>query len=214
MNEIEKQRFRKMMPKTLEVLKAKRFDPHFFETAAEAREFISNQVQPGETVGIGGSVTIREGLGMTEFLRERGAVVCDHWEAKSPQERIEMKRKQGTADVFLCSMNAITSDGILVNMDGGGNRVAGTCSGPKRVIVAAGVNKIVENLDLAIHRTRNDAAVANAIRLERNTPCAETGVCTDCSAPQRICAALLILFKRPSDIDRFTVVLINEELGY
>ena len=117
-------------------------------------------------------------------------------------------------DVFLCSVNALTSDGVLVNLDGGGNRVAGTCSGPKKVIIAAGTNKIVDTLDMAIHRTRQQAAVINAMRLKRKTPCAETGVCSDCDSPERICAALLILLKKPTDIDLFTVVLINEELGY
>ena len=111
-------------------------------------------------------------------------------------------------------MNAITGDGIMVNLDGGGNRVASTCSGPKRVIVAVGANKVCESIDSAIERTRHQAAVVNAIRLKRKTPCVETGVCNDCSSAQRICAALLILYKKPSDIDKFTVVLINEDLGY
>jgi hypothetical protein len=214
MNEFQKEKIRKRMPKILDALQAKRFDAHFFETADEATGFIASQVQPGETVGIGGSVTIREALGMIEPLRAKGAVVCDHWEAKSSEERLQLKRKQRSSDVFLCSMNAITADGTLVNLDGGGNRVAGTCSGPKRVIVAAGANKIVDDLDMAVHRTRQEAAVKNALRLDRKTPCAETGVCQDCNSPQRICAALLILFKRPSDIERFTVVLINEEMGF
>ena len=111
-------------------------------------------------------------------------------------------------------MNAITGDGIMVNLDGGGNRVAGTCSGPKRVIVAVGANKIAESTDSAIDITRLHAAVLNSIRLDRKTPCAETGACIDCSSPQRICAALLILYKKPSNIDKFTVVRGNEEMGY
>ena len=102
----------------------------------------------------------------------------------------------------------------MVNLDGGGNRVASTCSGPKRVIVVAGANKVVENLDAAIHRTRHHASPLNAIRLERETPCAETGTCNDCSSSQRICAMLLIMYKKPGDIDEFTVVLVNDEMGY
>ncbi|MDF1590818.1 MAG: LUD domain-containing protein, partial [Desulfobacterales bacterium] len=88
------------------------------------------------------------------------------------------------------------------------------CSGPQKVIVVAGTNKIVDTLDLAIHRTRNRAAILNAISKERKVPCAETGICSDCNAPERLCAALMILFKRPNDIPEFTVVLINEELGF
>ncbi|MFC1886326.1 lactate utilization protein [Thermodesulfobacteriota bacterium] len=214
MIEFEKERFRKRVPKLLDALKKRGFDPHFFETAPEASKFIESQVVREETVGIGGSVTIREGLGIGEALSNKGITVVDHWAAGSPEERLELKRKHRGVDVFLTSMNAITGDGMLVNLDGGGNRVASTCSGPKKVIAAVGANKVTESLDSAIDRTRLQAAVVNAIRLKRKTPCVETGVCNDCSSPQRICAALLILYKKPSDIDKFIVVLINEAIGY
>jgi hypothetical protein len=215
MIEKEKDRIRKTIQKVLEALKKKGFDPYFFETADEAKHFITERIEPQETVGIGGSVTFREELGILESLRKRGNEVCDHWDAyEGPARRLELKRKQRGMDVFLCSVNALTSEGVLVNLDGGGNRVAGMCCGPKKVIIAAGTNKIVDSLDLALHRTRHQAAVLNAMRLKRKTPCAETGVCSDCDSPERICAALLILLKKPSDIDLFTVVLINEEMGY
>ncbi|MFH1147315.1 MAG: lactate utilization protein [Pseudomonadota bacterium] len=215
MIQIEKDRIRKTIPKVLDALKKKNFDPYFFETADKARNFIIERIEPQETVGIGGSVTFREELGIVESLRKRGNYVCDHYDAyEDPARRLELKRKQRGMDVFLSSVNALTSEGILVNLDGGGNRVAGTCSGPKKVIIAAGTNKIVDSLELAIHRTRHQAAVINAMRLKRKTPCTETGVCIDCDSPERICAALLILLKKPNDIDLFTVVLINEEMGY
>jgi L-lactate utilization protein LutB len=215
MIEIEKNRIRNTMPKLLDELKKKQFDPYFFETADEAKHFITGRIGLQETVGIGGSVTLREELGIVDALRKRGTAVCDHWDApRDPAQRLELKRKQRGVDVFLSSVNALTADGVMVNLDGGGNRVAGMCSGPKKVIIALGINKIVDSLDLAIHRTRHQVAVINAMRLKRKTPCAETGVCSDCSATERICAALLILFKKPSDIDVFTVVLINEEMGY
>ena len=182
---------------------------------AEGKHFITEHIEPQETVGIGGSVTFREEMGIVELLRKRGNYVCDHHDAgEDPALRLELKRKQRGMDVFLSSVNALTSEGVLVNLDGGGNRVAGMCSGPKKVIIVAGTNKIVDSLDLAIHRTRHQAAVLNAMRLQRKTPCTETGVCSDCNSPERICAALLILLKKPNDIDIFTVVLINEEMGY
>ena len=214
MLETDKERYRKLMPKILETLKKKKFDPHFFETVEEARRFIPTLVQKGETVGIGGSVTLRHDLGVVEAFRGQGNTVYDHWDAKDNQERIKLKRMQSGTDVFLSSLNAFTCDGTLVNLDGGGNRVGGLCSGPKKVIVAAGTNKLVETLDGAIHRTRNHSAPINAARLERKVPCATTGICSDCDSPERICAALLILFKKPGDIDQFTVVLVNEEMGY
>ena len=215
MLESDKARYRKLMPKILESLKKKKFDPYFFETIEEARSFIPAQVQKGETVGIGGSVTLRQDLGVVAALRSQGNTVYDHWDAgKDNKERLKLKRMQRGVDVFLSSLNAFTCDGTLVNLDGGGNRVGGLCSGPKRVIVVAGTNKLVETLDGAIHRTRNHSAPINADRLERKVPCATTGMCSDCDAPERICAALLILFKKPGDIDKFTVVLVNEEMGY
>ena len=214
MIEIEKARIRKIMPKLLDALKKKQYDPYFFETAKEATQFIMERIEPKETVGIGGSVTIREALGIREELRKRGSAVSDHWDVSDRAERLRLKRAQRSTDVFLSSVNALTTDGVLVNLDGGGNRVAGTCSGPKKVIIAAGTNKIVDSIDQAIHRTRQQAAVVNAMRLKKKTPCVETGVCQDCTSPERICAALLILYKKPTDIDQFTVVLINEEIGY
>lgn len=215
MLDLEKERFRKRIPKMLDALKKKQYEPYFFETAAEASDFIQNQIQPEETVGIGGSVTLREGLGIVEALRSKGITVHDHWDAMGDRARVlEIKRMHRGVDVFLAGMNAISSDGIMVNLDGGGNRVASTCSGPKRVFVVAGANKVVDSLDSAIQRTQQHAAVLNAIRLDKKTPCTETGKCNDCSSPQRICAALLILYKRPTDIDQFNVVLVNEEMGY
>ncbi len=212
---MEKDRIRKRIPKVLEALRRKKFDPHFFETVDEARRFIIDCIEPQETVGISGSVTLRQEMGIVEALRERGNPLCDHYDAYDvPAKRLALQRKQMGADVFLCSVNALTVDGVLVNLDGGGNRVAATCCGPKKVIAATGTNKLVDSLDAAVDRTRNQAAVINAMRLKRKTPCVETGVCSDCDSPDSICAALLILLKKPNAIDRFTVVLINEELGF
>ncbi len=215
MQEFEKKRYRKLMPTLLESLKKKKYEAYFFETIEEARRFIPDQIDKDETIGIGGSVTLRANLDLVPLLRGQGNIVYDHWDADNDKtERLKIKRMQSRADVFLSSLNAITCDGTLVNLDGGGNRVGGLCSGPKKVIVVAGTNKIVETLDLAIHRTRHLSAPINAARLKRKVPCAQTGICNDCDAPERICAALLILFKKPGDIDKFTVILINEEMGF
>jgi hypothetical protein len=215
MQEIDKELIRKRMGSVLEALKKNRFEAHFFETAAEAKRFILDQIQPGETVGIGGSVTLREDLPIIPDIRKKVNQVFDHWEANDdPKRRIELKRSHRGVDVFLSSLNAITMDGTMVNLDGGGNRVASLCSGPKRVIAVAGTNKLVDSVDDAIQRTRNHAAVLRVLRSKFKTPCEVTGVCSDCDSPQRICSALLILFKKPADIDRFTVVLVNEEMGY
>jgi len=215
MREAERDYYRKKVPKILDALKKKEYEACFFETAEEARQFICDQIKMGELVGTGGSVTLREDLGLVEVLRNKGNTVVDHWEDEGNYEiRIELKRKHREVDVFLCSANAITEEGIIVNLDGGGNRVASTCSGPKRVILVVGLNKLVKTTDDAISRTRNKAAPINSVRKSLKTPCAETGVCVDCDSPSRICAALLILLKKPMDIDAFTVILVNEEMGY
>jgi len=215
MREIEKACFSKRIPGVLEALKKRKYEAQFLETVAESRRFILNQIRPGETVGMGGSVTLREDLALSEGIRERGNPVYDHWEdGGDSSRRLELKRKQRQVDLFMSGLNAVTSDGILVCLDAGGNRVAGLCSGPKRVIAVAGVNKLVNSIESAIQRTRERAAVLNAIRKNVKTPCVETGLCADCSSEERLCAALLILMRKPNDIDHFMVVLVNEQLGY
>ena len=215
MKEAEREYYRKQVPKILSALTQKRYEACFFESAEEARQYIIDQIKEGEVVGTGGSVTLREDLGLVEALRNKGNTVIDHWEDEGNYEkRIDLKRKHRGVDVFLSSANAITEDGVIVNLDGGGNRVASTCSGPKRVILVAGLNKLVKTTDDAISRARNKVAPINAVRKNMKTPCAKTGVCIDCDSPARICAALLILLKKPGDIDTFTVILVNEEMGY
>lgn len=215
MREDEKIFVRKRIGYLMEALRKRRFEAHFFETPQEAKQFILDQIKPEEKIGIGGSVTLRDHLQIDNELRRRGNIVYDHWEANhDPERRLKLKRSQRGVDVFLSSMNAIAMDGTIVNLDGGGNRVASLCSGPRRVIVAAGANKIVETMQDAINRTRQRAAVLRVLKGPFKTPCQATGKCTDCDSPERICAALLILFKKPEDIERFTVVLVNEEMGY
>jgi hypothetical protein len=215
MQEIEKIYMRKKIGPLLEALKKRRYEACFFETPEEAKQFVLAQIKPEETVGIGGSVTLRENLQMVPALRQRGNTVSDHWEAvQDPKRFLELKRSHRGVDVFLSSLNAIADDGTIVNLDGGGNRVASLCSGPKRVFVIAGVNKIVATLQEAIDRARNKTAVLRALKSQFKTPCVTTGICSDCDSPQRICAALLILLKKPADIEQFTVILVNEEMGY
>jgi len=215
MREIEKEYVRKRIGAVLDALKKKKFEAHFFETRAEAKQFILDQIKPGETVGLGGSVTLREDMPVIAEIRKKGNTVYDHWEANDdPKRRIELKRSHRGVDLFISSANAIAADGTIVNLDGGGNRVASLCSGPKRVVIVAGANKLVGSMEEAICRTRNQAAVLRVLKSHFKTPCEVTGVCTDCDSPGRICSALLILMRKPDDIDRYTVVIVNEEMGY
>ena len=204
------------LKKTLMALEKKGFDAFYFKTREEATSKIMDMIPVEAVVGFGGSVTLRE-LGIPERLRERGNKTEDHWVARqkgsSPEKVLEVRRNQINSDFFLTSTNALTENGELVNIDGTGQRIAAMIFGPKNVIVVAGVNKIVRDLDEAMWRVRNVASPMNALRLNRNTPCSLSGVCSDCESPERICGATSIIHRRMNNTP-LTVILVDEELGY
>ena len=124
-----------------------------------------------------------------------------------------MYKKAFDADVYLTSTNAITMDGELYNVDGNGNRVAAMIYGPKKVIVVAGKNKIVENVEEAVKRNEEICAVKNSIRLNKGNPCEKVGHCVHCKSPSRICRAYTVIgFNRT--FERIHIILVNEDLGY
>ena len=125
----------------------------------------------------------------------------------------EIYRKSFFTDTYLTSTNAITEDGELYNVDGNGNRVAAMIYGPKSVIVVAGINKIVKNVDEAVERVRRVAAPANSIRLNKNTPCTKTGYCANCRTDDRICCTYTV-FGQQREKNRIKVILVGESLGY
>ncbi|AOT70335.1 lactate utilization protein [Geosporobacter ferrireducens] len=199
--------------KTVEALQKNRFNASFYKTAQEALEKLFSMVTPEDSVGIAGSWTLQQ-LGVVETLEERGnTVFCHHKPGLSPEEVLETRRKQLTCDVFLTGTNAITIDGRLVNTDATGNRVAAMIFGPKKVIVIAGVNKIVQSLEEAEERIRATAAPLNNKRLNRSNPCVQTGKCMDCQGPTRLCNVTTVLHKRPPASD-IHILLVEEELGF
>jgi hypothetical protein len=125
----------------------------------------------------------------------------------------DIRLRQGRCDCFLCSANAVSLTGEIVNVDGIGNRVAAMAFGPKKVIVVAGMNKVRPTLESALARVREIAAPMRAKSLGMQTPCAETGLCADCNAPQRICRITTILHRRPMATE-VMVMLVAEELGF
>ncbi|HKM38987.1 MAG TPA: lactate utilization protein [bacterium] len=181
-------------------------------TAAEAKQIILDEIEAGQKVGVGGSITI-DTLQVVPELEARGCQVFWHWQAKSAAEASEIRRTQATTDVFLASSNAVTEDGRLVNIDGTGNRVAAMVYGPHKVILVCGQNKIVPDVEAGIHRTQNVAAPKNARRLNTGTPCGVTGRCNDCDSPGRMCAVTTIIERCPGQTD-LKVILVREELGY
>jgi hypothetical protein len=197
----------------VEALKANRFEAAYVPGGHEAVRQILSMIPEEAVVGIGGSKTI-ESLGLSELLKDRGNTVLWHNEpGLTPEQSAAYRHGQLSCDVFLTSANAITMKGEIVNRDGVGNRVAAMIFGPKKVIIVAGVNKLVENLDAAEVRIKTIAAPLNNKRLNRPNPCVKTGVCTDCSSPTRICNVTTILNKKPSLTD-MTVLIVGEELGF
>ena len=164
-------------------------------------------------VGIGGSVTVRD-IGLVEAIEKQSNTIFMDWgKPLELKEKIKVRKEALTSDVYLTSSNAITLQGQLVNIDGTGNRVSAMIFGPKKVIIVAGANKLVDTLDEALARIRNIAGPLNGKRLNLKTPCALTGKCTDCNSPDRMCKVKVILEKKPSLSD-ITIVLVGENLGY
>ena len=196
-------------------LKKRGMEGAYFNTCEEAVKEICSMIPAGARVGLGGSETVSES-GLLDALRNMDLRLLDRYkDGVSKEEVDEMRRQNLVSDVFICSSNAVSADGRLVNIDGTGNRVAAMIFGPKRVIVIAGMNKIAADLDTAIARARNTAAPANSLRVGVETPCSHTGFCQDphCHPPQRICCQLVVTEASMAP-GRITVVLVGESLGY
>jgi len=202
----------KQVERTIEALKKNRFEALFVPDSKSALEEVMKRIPDGTTVGIGGSVTLAQ-VGILDALKNRKVqLIWPFQQAKNEEERLELIRKSFSSDIFLSGTNAITEDGKLFNIDATGNRVAAMFIGPKKVIVVCGINKIVKDIEAAEKRVKEWAAPQNAKRLNRKTPCTETGVCADCSSPDRICNIYVTLAKKPSRTE-VTVILVGEQLG-
>ncbi len=199
--------------RTIKSLKDHDFEAIYVKNKKEACTQIIKHISPTAKVGVGGSATIRE-IGIIPRLEEQGNVIYDHWkEGLSPEQILELRKAQMTSDVFLSSTNALTETGELVNREGVGNRTNSMCFGPGKVIIAAGINKIVPDIHSALKRIKEIAAPLRNKSLNTANPCVETGVCQDCNLPTRICRITLILERRPVLTDML-VVIVGESLGY
>ena len=189
------------------------FDAMFVPGRAAARTEILARVPDSATVGVGGSITIRE-TGVLDELARTGHTIYDHWVAGlSTDESMAIRRAQLTSDVFLSSVNALTLDGKLVSTDGIGNRISAMTFGPKRVILAVGANKIVRDLHAALRRIKDVCTPLALKETDAPVPCVQTGLCGECRSGTRLCRATLILESRPMQTD-MTVLVIGEELGF
>lgn len=195
-------------------LTKRRMAASFAPTAAQARKEIIAMIPAGATVSRCGSMSLVE-MGLWEELakKPRVKVIDPFAPGLTPEESYARLRQGLLADYMITSSNALTMDGKLVNLDATGNRVAAMCFGPEKVILAIGLNKVAPDLDAAMSRVKYLAAPINAIRLNRETPCAETGQCADCRSPARLCNLWSIIEGHRFE-NRIHVKLVGEDLGY
>ena len=192
-------------------LNKRRFIARRFETAADAKAEMLNIIG-NRSVGIGGSGSVNS-TGIYDTLREQGNTVYCHTFVPK-EEKAAVRRAAMDTDVYLCSANAVTEDGVIVNIDGTGNRVAATIFGPETVIMLVGKNKLVKSIEDGVARTKRDCCPKNAKRQNFNTPCAVTGVCGDCKGEARMCNVTILHEYPTRHTKEFYVFLVNEELGW
>lgn len=206
-----KMRNDKLGEKVVDALKKRFFDAYYVSTKEEVQKKVLELIPSSDVISWGGSMSV-DALGVKELLKSNGNKVIDRDTASTPEERVQLMRDALICDTFLMGTNAITEKGELFNVDSMGNRVAALCYGPKNVLIIAGINKVVKNLDSAYDRARNFAAPINAQRFCKNTPCAINGACGDCVSQESICAQMVATrFCKPEG--RIKVILVGEDLG-
>ena len=209
MHEIAKKRNELWAQTIIKGLESRNMTGYYAATKEEALKKALELIPEGSSVTMGGAMSAHE-IGLVEAVKNGNYNFID-------RDAMEDKRAAMLAaydaDVFLSSVNAMTQDGVLVNIDGNANRVSAIAQGPKKVLFIVGMNKVCDDVDGAMKRARNVAAPINAQRFGLSTPCAKTGSCMNCKSPDTICCQFLITrFSRHKD--RIHVILVNDELGF
>lgn len=207
MNENMRKRNEALAQTVIKGLQSRNMTGHYAENKEEALKEALELISEESTIAMGGCMSAHE-IGLIETL-EKGNY---HYLDRDKMDTREGLLAAYDADIFLSSANAMTNDGILVNIDGNSNRVSCIAQGPKKVIFIVGMNKVCDDLDSAMKRARNVAAPANAQRFPVKTPCKETGRCYDCKSPDTICCQFLIT-RYSRHTDRIHVILVNDSLG-
>ncbi len=209
MNEMIEKRNELLSQKIIKGLESRNMKGYYAHSKAEALKIALELIPDGSTVTMGGSVSARE-IGLVDAMKLGNYKFID-------RDLSDNKRAAALAaydvDVFLASCNAMTEDGVLVNIDGNANRVSAIAYGPKKVIFIVGMNKVCKDVDSAMKRARNVAAPINAQRFGLDTPCSTTGSCMDCKSSDTICCQFLITRYSRHD-DRIFVILVNDNLGF
>lgn len=201
----------KLGPEVVKALQKRHFEAYYFLNSKDAVQKVLDLIPQTDSVSWGGTMTV-DSLGIKDLLSKRGNKLIDRDAGKTPAEKEELMRQALLVDTFLMSSNAITQKGELFNIDGKANRVAALCFGPKSVIIVAGINKIVPDMDAAYKKVRNYTAPINSQRFNIDTPCMKNGECADCINVSSICAQFVTTrICRPEG--RIKVILIGEDLG-
>ena len=195
--------------KVIKGLESRNMQGYYAASAEEALKTALSLIPEGASVAMGGSMSAHE-IGLVAAVKDGSYRFIDR-DAASDKRAAMLAAYD--ADVFLASVNAMTDDGILVNIDGNANRVSAICQGPKKVLFIVGMNKVCDDLDSAMKRARNVAAPVNAQRFGLSTPCSKTGKCMDCKSPDTICCQFLIT-RYSRHAGRIHVILVNDFLGF
>lgn len=197
--------------RTIKALEKNGFNASFEADARLATKRMLAMIPDGSTVGIGGSITLHQ-IGFLQEIKKRNVQVVNPKEPGKEDQHFELSRRLFSCDYFISGTNAVTEKGHLYNVDATGNRVGPMFFGPSKTIIICGLNKIVKDMAEARSRVWNIAAPMNARRKSKKTPCAETGACSDCNAPERICNISVELVKKPRKSD-IHIIFIGETLG-
>ena len=193
-------------------LKRRNMEAFYCKTSEETIQKVLELIPDGSSITWGGSMTIRD-MGLPDALSKKGTYeVLDRDLVEGNEEKVQMYVRAFTTDVYLSSANAISEDGVIVNIDGNGNRVAAITWGPKKVIFIIGLNKVAQTVEAALARARSTASPINAARFNIKTPCQVDGVCHNCNSPESICN--YVHFLRNSPHGKHSVILVGENLGY
>ena len=209
MNENIRKRNELLAQKVIKGLQSRNMSGYYAADRQEALKLALDLIPEGSTVTMGGGMSVEE-IGLKDVMKNGNYRFIDRDAMEDKRAAMLMGYD---ADVFLASCNALTEDGMLVNIDGNANRVSAIAQGPKKVVFIVGMNKICSDLDGAMKRARNVAAPINAQRFGLSTPCSKTGACMDCKSPDTICCQFLITrFSRHPG--RIHLILVNDSLGF
>ena len=202
----------RLAAKLIKNLQRRHYDAFSCKTAKEATEKVLGLIPTGSSVSWGGSMTIRD-MGLTASLKAGDYQVYDRDDVTTQEDKLRIYRKAFECDYYLASVNAISEDGVIVNVDGNGNRVAAITWGPERVVLIIGLNKVCQDVESAVKRARSEAAPVNMARFNYATPCQQDGVCHNCLSRDSICNYVSIQ-RMSHPAGRHIVVLVGEDLGY